>query len=257
MQHKQHRGGAVNKTTAAVVVAGTLLAGLAAASPALAVQGDTQLCSPSTNGGTMVNGVCVLPALNVGQNAEEFLMNSGGGVDTWTIVSGSIPPGMQMPATYGAGATILAGTPTQQGTFTFTVDNVPFDQPGAPPSQGTYSITVNPPLPLKVVLPASGSDLSPGTVGVAYARNFFLSGGVAPYTWSVASGQLPPGLALVSTAAPNDNNNQLAGTPTQAGKFDFIMMVTDASGQSATQQFSLTINDQGGGGGGGGGGHHH
>src|SRR5215471_4261906 len=242
MQHKQHRGGAVNKTMAAVVVAGTLLAGLAAASPARAVQGDTQLCSPSTNGGTMVNGVCVPPALNVGQNAEEFLMNSGGGVDTWTIVSGSIPPGMQMPATCGAGATIVAGTPTQQGTFTFTVDNVPFDQPGAPPSQGTYSITVNPPLPLKVVLPASGSTLFPGTVGVAYAQNFFLNGGVAPYTWSVASGQLPPGLALVSTDAPNDNNNQLAGTPTQAGKFAFTMKVTDGIGQSAKQRFNLTIN---------------
>ena len=82
----------MNKTMAAVVVAGTVLAGLAAADPALAVAGDTQVCS-SANGGTMVNGVCVLPALNVGQNAEEFLMNTGGGVDTWTIVAGSIPPG--------------------------------------------------------------------------------------------------------------------------------------------------------------------
>ena len=246
----------MRKAMAAVVVTGTVLAGLAAASPALAVTGDTQLCSPGSNGGTLVNGVCVLPALNVGQNAEEFLMNSGGSTDTWTIVSGGIPPGMQMYATYGAGATIIFGTPAQQGAFSFTVDNVPFNQPGAPPSQGTYSITVNPPLPLKVVLPASGSTLSPGTVGVAYAQNFFLSGGVAPYTWSVASGQLPPGLALVSTAAPNDNNNQLAGTPTQAGKFDFTMMVTDGSGQSASQQFSLTINAPGSSGGGGGG-HHH
>ena len=33
-------------------------------------------------------------------------------------------------------------------------------------------------------------------VGGAYAQNFFLSGGAAPYTWSVAAGQLPPGLAL-------------------------------------------------------------
>jgi len=232
----------MRRAMAAVAVAGTLLAVFAAASPALAVQGDTQLCSPSTNGGTMVNGVCVLPALTVGQNAEEFLMNSGGGVDTWTIVSGSIPPGMQMPSVYGAGATIIAGTPTQQGTFTFTVDNVPFNNPSAPPSQGTYSITVGPPLPLKIVLPASGSTLPRGTVGVAYAQNFFLSGGVAPYTWSVAKGQLPSGLALTSPGAPADNNNQLAGTPTAAGTFKFTMKVTDSTGQSASQQFKLTIN---------------
>jgi hypothetical protein len=242
-------GGAMKKAMGAVLVAGMLLALVAGASPARAVQGDTQLCSPGSNGGTMVNGVCVLPALNQGQNAEEFLMNSGGSTDTWTIVSGGIPPGMSMYATYGAGATIIFGTPTQQGTFTFTVDNVPFNNPSAPPSQGTYSITVGPPLPLKVVLPASGSTLSPGTVGVAYAQNFFLSGGVAPYSWSVASGQLPPGLALKSTNAPNDNNNQLVGTPIATGTFTFTMRVTDSSGQSASQQFKLTINDGGGGGG--------
>ena len=192
----------------------------------------------------------MLPALNVGQNAEEFLMNVGGGVDTWTIISGSLPPGMQMYAQHAAGSTVIFGAPSQRGTFTFTVDNVPYNQPGAPPEQGTYSITVNPPLPLQVVLPASGSTLSPGTGGVAYAQNFFVSGGVAPYTWSKVSGQFPPGLALRSTNAPNDNNNQLAGTPTQAGKFTFTMKVTDGSGQSASQQFELTIKDQGGAGGG-------
>ena len=229
----------MKKAMIAAAVAGTLLAGLAAASPALAVQGDSQLCSPGTNGGTMVNGVCVLPALNAGQNAEEFLMNSGGSTDKWTIVSGSIPPGMQMPSVYGAGATIIGGTPTEQGTFTFTVDNVPFNDQSAPPSQGTYSITVNPPLPLTI---SNTNPLPRGTVGRSYAQNFFLSGGVAPYTWSVASGKLAPGLKLRSTAAPSDNNNQLAGTPTRAGTFTFSMKVSDNSGQQATRRFSLTIN---------------
>ena len=229
----------MKKIMAAVVVAaGTLLAGVGAASPALAAQGDSQLCSPSTNGGTMVNGVCVLPAMTQGQPAEDFLLNSGG-VDTWTIVSGSIPPGTQMPAEYGAGATIIGGTPTQQGTFTFTVDNVPFTGQSATPSQGTYSVTVNPPLQLTIT---NTSPLASGTVGTPYAQNFFLSGGTAPYTWSVASGQLPPGLKLRSTAAPSDNNNQLAGTPTKAGTFTFTMKVSGNGGQQATKQFSLTIN---------------
>ncbi len=91
------------------------------------------------------------------------------------------------------------------------------------------------------MLPAGGSTLAPGTVGVAYAQNFFLSGGMAPYTWSVAAGTLPPGLDLVSTAAPADNNNQLAGTPTAAGALVFTMKVTDGAGRHATHQFSLTI----------------
>jgi Putative Ig domain len=132
----------------------------------------------------------------------------------------------------------VAGTPTAQGTFGFTVTGT--DQHGQPLQQA-YSITVDPAPPLAIVLPASGPALGPGTVGVAYAQNFFLSGGVAPYTWSVAAGQLPPGLALRSAAAPADNNNQLAGTPAAAGTFTFTMQVTDGAGHTATQQFSLTI----------------
>ena len=228
----------MNKVMATVVAAGTLLAGLAAASPALAVQGDGQLCSPGTNGGTVVNGVCVLPALSQGQNAEEFLLNSGGSTDKWTIVSGGIPPGMQMPSVYGAGATIIGGTPAQQGTFTFTVDNVPFSDQSAPPSRGSYSITVNPPLRLAIT---NTSPLPSGAVGTSYAQNFFLSGGVAPYSWSVASGKLPAGLALRSADGPGDSNNQLAGTPARAGTFTFTMKVADSDGQHATRKFSLTI----------------
>jgi hypothetical protein len=230
---------------AAIAAAGFLLAGLGiagTASPALAAPGDTQLCSPNTNGGTLVNGVCELGTISLGQKAELFLLNTGG-VDVWTIVSGSIPPGMTMPSIYGSTATIVAGTPTSQGTFTFTVDNVPFTSPGAPPpSQGTYSITVGPPLPLAVALPVRGSALLPGTVGTAYADDFALSGGLAPYTWSVAAGHLPPGLALKSPGAPSDNNSQLAGTPAAAGTFTFTMKVTDALGDQATQQFSLTVS---------------
>jgi large repetitive protein len=79
-------------------------------------------------------------------------------------------------------------------------------------------------------------------VGVAYAQNFFVQGGVAPFTWSVQSGQLPPGLGLISTDAPNDNNNQLAGTPTTAGTFVFTVQVTDSQGAHTTRQDSLTIH---------------
>ncbi len=198
---------------------------------------DTLLCDPGSNGGTLVNGVCVLPGTSLGQGYEAFIITSHESGGTFAI-AGSLPPGLSMPTSYGAAGTIVGGTPTRQGTFTFTVKGT--DGQGQPLQQA-YSITVGPPPPLTIVLPGSDTTLSPGTVGVSYAQNFFLSGGVAPYTWSVASGSLPPGLALVTTDAPTDNNNQLAGTPTAAGTFTFTMKVTDSAGNHATQQFSLTI----------------
>ena len=78
--------------------------------------------------------------------------------------------------------------------------------------------------------------------GGAYAQNFFLSGGAGPYSWAVASGQLPPGLTLQTTAGPRDVGNQLAGTPATAGTYTFTMRLTDYPGQQATQQFTLTID---------------
>jgi putative Ig domain-containing protein len=68
---------------------------------------------------------------------------------------------------------------------------------------------------------------------------------VAADTWSVASGQLPPGLAPYSAGAAADNNHRLAGTPTGAGSITFTVMVTDGTGRSTSQQFSPTIKKGG------------
>jgi hypothetical protein len=222
----------MRKIFAAIAAAGALLAGIAMASPALAqARTITLLCSPGTNGGTPVNGVCVLPAASVGQPYEGFLLTSNGAVDTFTITKGALPPGLSMPATYGAAGTIVGGTPTKQGTFTFSVHVTPFGA-STPSANGTYSIAVGSAPPLTITFPSS--CCSAGTVGSSYFQNFFTSGGVGPFTWTVAAGQLPPGVTLTG--------GHLGGTPTVAGTFTFTIKVTDSAGDQASEPGSITIS---------------
>jgi hypothetical protein len=222
----------MRKTVAALVAAGSLLAFAGAASPALAQSRPiTLLCSPGSNGGMLVNGVCVLPAATTGQPYEAFLLTSNGAVDTFTITSGSLPPGLSMPATYGAAGTIVGGTPTTAGTFTFTVHVTKFGA-STPSTNGTYRITVGGAAPLAITFPATCCNA--GTVGSSYFQNLFTSGGVGPFTWAVAGGQLPPGVVLTT--------GHLGGTPTMAGTFTFTIKVTDSAGNQATKAGSITIS---------------
>ena len=139
----------MRKTFAAAAAAGALVAGIVTAGPALAQSASLSLlCSPDTNGGTLVNGVCVLPGAKVGQPYEGFLLTSNGAVDNFTITSGSVPPGLFMPATYGAAGTIVGGTPTKAGTFMWSVHVTPFGAT-TPSTDGTYRITVAPSKPHK------------------------------------------------------------------------------------------------------------
>ena len=222
----------MRKIFAAAAAAGALVAGIVTAGPALAQSASLSLlCSPDTNGGTLVNGICVLPGAKVGQPYEGFLLTSNGAVDTFTITSGSLPPGLHMPATYGAAGTIVGGTPTQQGTFTWTVHVTPFTG-GTSSTNGTYRLTVSPAPALTITFPSSCCNA--GTVGSSYLQNFFSSGGAGPFTWTVAAGQLPPGVTLTGS--------HLGGTPTVAGTFTFTIKVTDSAGNQASKPGTITIS---------------
>ena len=92
----------------------------------------------------------------------------------------------------------------------------------APPGTNNTILTITSPTPLPN-----------GTVGVAYSFSMAADGGLAPYSWSVASGALPPGLNLGSSGSLN-------GTPTAAGQFAFTIAVTDSAQGAAAQNTSKT-----------------
>ncbi|MGA9508384.1 MAG: Ig domain-containing protein [Candidatus Sulfotelmatobacter sp.] len=83
------------------------------------------------------------------------------------------------------------------------------------------------------------ATLPTGTVGSAYSGSLAVTGGTAPYAFSVASGQLPQGVQLA------DNTGAVSGTPTASGSFNFAVSVTDATGGSKQQALQMTVANTG------------
>jgi hypothetical protein len=84
------------------------------------------------------------------------------------------------------------------------------------------------------VFVTSPPALPDGVVGTPYAQQLQATGGTSPYSWSLAPGSaLAPGLTLSSQGA-------VAGTPTAAGVFAFLVVVADAAGQTVQLAMTLT-----------------
>jgi len=86
-------------------------------------------------------------------------------------------------------------------------------------------------------LSISPATLPAGKVGAAYSQTLAATGRFAPYTWSLVSGSLPPGLSLAASTGV------ISGTPTAAGPSAFVIQVADSESIPATAvaSFSLTV----------------
>ncbi len=170
-----------------------------------------------------------LPDANINQAyTSPGLTATGATISSWTLAGGALPAGL----TLGANG-VITGTPTQSGTFTFTV------QANASGASATkqLSLFVLAPLQAQTLVnktPPERGLTAKKLVNQPLTTGIKAVGGRPPYTFT-ATGTLPPGLTLDAATG------RITGAGTAAGRYPFTVTVTDGTGTKASVEWNITI----------------
>jgi hypothetical protein len=165
-----------------------------------------------------------LPLASPGTSYNQQLQATGGQTPyTWSIASGSLPPGLTLNTANG----LISGTPTTEGRYQFTAR---VTDAGSRTATKDLSITVG------QAVQITTASLPDGSVGVQYSATLTATGGQAPYAWAVTSGTLPAGLTLAASTGV------ISGTPTTfTAPTSFTITVTDAQNSTAQKSFTIGV----------------
>jgi uncharacterized protein (TIGR03437 family) len=173
-----------------------------------------------------ISGPASLPSAVVNVAYPLVVVTATGGSGSYTWSATGLPPGMSINAGTGS----IAGTPSSLTGTPFNVIVTVTDTNGTTATH-SYSLPVSA-LPLTIytgLLPA-------GVLNAVYPRTSInVQGGIGAYSFTVTG--LPPGLTT-------DGSGNIFGTPTSTAGSPFTVKVTvtDASGNTTSQTYSLTIS---------------
>ena len=158
--------------------------------------------------------------------AYSIMLNATGGSASYTFSkpTGTLPNGLSLDASTG----IISGTPTATATFTFTAM---VSDPYSRSDSKSFTIYIDP------VFTITTTSLNNVVAGNAYNQAVAVTGGLAPYTWSITSGLLPTGLTLNSTTGI------ISGTPPTANSQQIVVEVQDTAGRKINRQYTLWVID--------------
>lgn len=163
-----------------------------------------------------------VPRSEIGVPFQLALVASGGtGTYTWSLTSGTLPPGVALAA-----SGTIAGTPRAGGAFRFTAtatdtEGRKADYPGA--------------LNVAQRLAIATQLLRPAKVGRLYRQRIVTTGGVIPKVLKITKGPLPRGIHFDRTLGV------LSGTPTKPGTYRITFLAMDALKAQSTKTLKLVV----------------
>jgi len=165
-----------------------------------------------------------LPAWTVGRPYSAPLTATGGTPPlTWTLKTGTLPPGATVDSTGLVKSTALS----QVGTFTFVVQC--FDAWGVG-AAGSVTMTVDPAPRITTPTPTDGTEFRP------IELKFDVADGTPPFAWSVASGAAPVDQPI------DAKTGTIKGSATQSGDYAFTVRATDVAGAAADRDYTMHVN---------------
>jgi len=197
------------------------------------IQSTTKRLSIQVVNPLFITKTILYDAFRGGAYVDTLLAVGGTYPYIWSIIAGSLPDGLALTP----GTNIIEGTVSPNAvTSAFTVQVTDY---GNPTLTDVKQITIHVYDPPQIT---TSPPLPDGNEGISYSVTLSGDGGNPPYTWSVFSGALPPGLSL------NSVTGEISGIPTSAGSYQFQIHMTDSSNpnQTAGANFSINIETRGG-----------
>ena len=156
-----------------------------------------------------------LGVVNRGYNYDLSANITTKGAATYIISSGNLPSGLTL-----AGQGIFGGTPGNVGQFNFVVDVTDLN--------GTVSVGLT--LIIVPEMSLANASLPNGFVGIGYAQNLVVTGGLPAYTTSIVDlATDAPGLDIT---VPGPADATYEGIPSLAGVFNFAVNIIDTGNQA-------------------------
>jgi putative Ig domain-containing protein len=181
---------------------------------------------------TITSAATLSPATEGAAYTGTIAVTGGAGSLNYSVTVGSLPAGLSLNSSTGA----ITGTATGPGgTVNFTVQAKDSSTVAPQTNSKAMSVTINLPPAPQITTTTLPADVE----GTAYSQPLALTGGLAPFTYSISAGSLPAGLNI------NASTGAITGTPTGPnGTASFTVKVVDSSNpvQTATQPLSIAVN---------------